>query len=100
VTRRTPPRQTVKAIDKAASAVTDQQAAPNLQTAAHEFGIEFYALRKQIVVDTCTCPECSYQLEPDEINRLVATATDSSHFDRLVDEALRDHRANDCVPPL
>jgi hypothetical protein len=40
--------KTVKAIEKAASAVTDQQAAPNLQRAAHEFGIEFYALRKQI----------------------------------------------------
>jgi hypothetical protein len=40
--------KTVKAIDKAASAVTDQQAAPHLQRAAYEFGIEFYALRKQI----------------------------------------------------
>jgi hypothetical protein len=40
--------KTVKAIDMAASAVNDQQAAPNLQRAAHEFGIEFYALRKQI----------------------------------------------------
>jgi hypothetical protein len=51
----------------------------------------------EVVLDTCTCPECSYQLEPDEINRLVAAATDLAHFDRLVVEALRDHRVNDCV---
>jgi hypothetical protein len=76
--------------------MTIEALAKNIRAAA-DYQLEPDTSDLEVVVDTCTCPECSYQLEPDEIKRLVATATDLPQFDWLVVEALRDHRANDCV---
>jgi hypothetical protein len=51
----------------------------------------------ELVVNTCSCPECSHELDDQTITQLVTSATSLDDFDRLVLAALRDHRVNDCL---
>jgi hypothetical protein len=46
----------------------------------------------ELVINTCSCPECSHELDYQTITQFVASATTLDEFDKMAVAALGDHR--------